>query len=92
MSTAVAGETAASMAEAIMGRANVNASISHVMSTSSGSRVRLEGTIATSSKPYARRAALPMPISISATVLLREPTDRTTRTPTRHRVGGGLHG
>ena len=32
---------------------------------SSGSRVRREGTIAMSSKPYARRAFLPRPISIS---------------------------
>src|SRR5512134_389676 len=35
------------------------------MSTSSGSRVRREGTIATSSNPYALRAILPLPISIS---------------------------
>src|SRR5437016_5015411 len=35
------------------------------MSTSSGSRVRLDGTMATSSNPYARRAVLPMPISMS---------------------------
>src|SRR3954464_11957159 len=35
------------------------------MLTSSGSRVRREGTIATSSKPYARRAVFPMPISNS---------------------------
>src|SRR3954452_14157703 len=37
------------------------------MSTSSGSRVRREGTIATSSKEYARRARLARPISISVT-------------------------
>src|SRR5262245_6059327 len=35
------------------------------MLTSSGSRVRRDGTIATSSNPYARRAVLPMPISNS---------------------------
>src|SRR6267143_3966873 len=35
------------------------------MSMSSGSRVRLEGTIAMSSKPYARRPCLPRPISTS---------------------------
>src|SRR4029453_2636995 len=38
------------------------------MSTSSGSRVRREGTIATSSNPYARRAIFPLPISISILV------------------------
>src|SRR5271165_165076 len=37
------------------------------MSTSSGSRVRRLGTMAMSSKPYARRPDLKMPISISAT-------------------------
>src|SRR4051794_1144647 len=37
------------------------------MSTSSGSRVRREGTIAMSSNPYARRAFLPRPISTSIT-------------------------
>src|SRR5512132_2992552 len=40
------------------------------MSTSSGSRVRRDGTIATSSNPYARRAIFPLPISISMLVLL----------------------
>ena len=39
------------MAEAIIGSGNVYASISQLMSTSSGSRVRLDGTIATSSSP-----------------------------------------
>ena len=38
---------------------------SSVMSMSSGSRVRREGTIAMSSNPYARRAFLPRPISTS---------------------------
>src|SRR5487761_2411870 len=36
------------------------------MSTSSGSRVRRDGTMAMSSKPYACRADLKMPISTSA--------------------------
>src|SRR5215207_11770126 len=36
------------------------------MSTSSGSRVRLLGTIATSSRRYPLRADLPIPISTSA--------------------------
>jgi hypothetical protein len=39
------------MAEAIRGRSNLNASISHEISTSSGSLVLREGTIATSSNP-----------------------------------------
>ena len=50
---AVAGLTTPSMAEAIRGRSKRKASISQEMSTSSGSRVRREGTIAMSSKPYA---------------------------------------
>src|SRR5688500_8164638 len=37
------------------------------MSTSSGSRVRRLGTMAMSSKPYARRPVFPSPISTSAT-------------------------
>jgi hypothetical protein len=48
---ALAGETTPSMAEAMSGRSNVQASISHEMSTSSGSRVLREGTMATSSNP-----------------------------------------
>ena len=48
---AVAGLTTPSMAAAIKGSSNLNASISQEMSTSSGSRVRLEGTIAMSSRP-----------------------------------------
>ena len=48
---ATAGETTPSMALASIGRPNVYASISHDMSTSSGSRVRRDGTIATSSNP-----------------------------------------
>ncbi len=51
ISTAVDGDTTPSIADAISGRSNVHASISHEMSTSSGSRVRLEGTMATSSNP-----------------------------------------
>src|SRR5205809_4591810 len=62
---AVAGETAASMAEAASGSWNVKASISQLMSTSSGSRVLRDGTMATSSNAYARLAAFPIPISIS---------------------------
>ena len=51
ISMAVAGETTPSMAEAISGSSNVQASISQEMSTSSGSLVRRDGTMATSSKP-----------------------------------------
>ena len=51
ISAAVAGETPASIALAIIGSGNVKASISQLMSTSSGSRVRRDGTIATSSNP-----------------------------------------
>src|SRR6266540_2850851 len=65
ISMAVAGETTPSMAEAMRGSSNVQASISQDMSTSSGSRVRREGTMATSSNPYARLPVFPIPISIS---------------------------
>ena len=64
---AVAGLTTPSMADAMSGSSKRNASISQEMSTSSGSRVRLDGTIAMSSKPYARRPDFPIPISTSAT-------------------------
>src|SRR5689334_18893539 len=60
------------------------------MSTSSGSRVLRDGTMATSSKPYARRADFPMPISMSATppTSSRHPDDPDTqRTPARGRAG-----
>src|SRR3954454_8323908 len=42
---------------------------------SSGSRVRREGTIAMSSKPYARRPFLPRPISTSMAHTLGSATD-----------------
>src|SRR3954469_1837039 len=67
---AVAGLTTPSMAAAMRGRSKRNASISQVMSTSSGSRVRRLGTMAMSSNPYARRPDLPIPISTSATACL----------------------
>src|SRR6266508_78164 len=56
------------------------------MSMSSGSRVRRLGTMAMSSKPYARRPLLPMPISTSATGVLRmlEPAPVS-------RPGAGIH-
>src|SRR5205085_9666445 len=65
ISIAVAGETTPSIAAAIIGSSSLYASTSHVMSTSSGSRVRRLGTMAMSSNPYARRPDLPIPISTS---------------------------
>jgi hypothetical protein len=62
---AVRGETTPSIAEAISGSSNWYGPSFHDRSMSSGSRVRLEGTIAMSSNPYAWRAFLPRPISIS---------------------------
>src|SRR5262245_12847550 len=65
------------------------------MSTSSGSRVRREGTIATSSNPYARRATFPLPISISMLVLLElSPVERPgyAAAPTRSGWTPSLHG
>ena len=79
---AVAGLVTPSMAAAISGSSNRKASISQERSTSSGSRVRRLGTMAMSSSPYARRPDLPMPISISATLVLfgswvpHRPSDR----------------
>src|SRR5688500_18968689 len=58
------------------------------MLTSSGSRVRRDGTIATSSKPYARLAVLPMPISNS----MPSPTPASARkTQNAHRLPDGRH-
>ena len=48
---AVAGLMTLSMAEPMSGSSKRKASISHEMSTSSGSRVRRLGTMAMSSKP-----------------------------------------
>src|SRR3954468_21758771 len=47
------------------------------MSTSSGSLVRREGTMAMSSNPYARRAFFPRPISTSMAATLRSWADGT---------------
>ena len=63
---AVAGLTTPSIADAIRGRSKEKASTSHEMSTSSGSRVRRLGTMAISSRPYARRPDFPRPTSTSA--------------------------
>src|SRR5205823_5625687 len=84
-SIAVEGDTAASIAAASIGSSKRYASISQEMSTSSGSRVLREGTIATSSNPYALRAVFPAPISNSMG-LLRVCSCRALRkreTPTR---------
>src|SRR6185436_14445888 len=71
------------------------------MSTSSGSRVRRDGTIATSSNPYARRAIFPLPISISMLVpsspalpLAQPPAERPgyAAAPTRSGWTPSLHG
>ena len=65
MVTAKAGSTTPSMAEARQGSGRVNGPSFQVMSTSSASRVRRLGTMAISSKPYARRPFFPRPISTS---------------------------
>src|SRR6478672_9835610 len=65
MIPAVLGDTTPSIADAIIGSSNWYGPSFHEMSMSSGSRVRRDGTIAMSSKPYAWRAFLPRPISIS---------------------------
>src|SRR4051812_38014764 len=51
------------------------------MSTSSGSLVRREGTMAMSSNPYARRAFFPRPISTSMAATLRSWADGTGSFP-----------
>ena len=70
---AVAGLTTPSMAAPISGSSKRKASISQEISTSSGSLVRRLGTMAMSSKPYARRPDLPLPISISTLPASRAP-------------------
>src|SRR5712691_11586779 len=89
ISTAVAGDTTPSIADAISGRSNVHASISQEMSTSSGSLVRREGTMATLSKPYARLPVLPMPISMSIRLASRFADGLALRreAPARGRAG-----
>src|SRR5437588_2458102 len=73
---AVAGETTPSIAEASSGSSSRCGPSRQAMSTSSASRVRRLGTIAMSSNPYARRAFLPRPISISNT---HDPLQKHTR-------------
>src|SRR5687768_8107803 len=76
---AAAGDSAPSMAEPSIGNPKRKASSSQEMSTSSGSRVRREGTMAMSSKPYALRPDFPMPISTSMPYpLLRRPKTEDT--------------
>src|SRR5437868_13485301 len=65
------------------------------MSTSSGSRVRRDGTIATSSNPYALRAVFPAPISSSMRLLrlaCRSPIRTEPETRNAHPGKGGRHG
>src|SRR3954447_19936603 len=64
---AVSGDITESIGAARIGRAKREASICHAVETSSGSRVRRLGTMAMSSKEYARRPRLARPISISVT-------------------------
>src|SRR5581483_9810261 len=77
------------MAAPSSGRSNLYASISHEMSTSSGSRVRRLGTIAMSSNPYARRPVLPIPISTSTLKTPPSRPFRTARKRPRYRLDGG---
>src|SRR3954454_10747040 len=67
MPAAEAGLTTPSIAEASSGSSKRYGPSDQEMSTSSGSRVRREGTIAMSSNPNARRPFLPRPISTSTT-------------------------
>ena len=60
---AVSGLITESMGAAIRGKSNSTASIFHDRFTSSGSRVRREGTIATSSSEKALAARLLRPMS-----------------------------
>src|SRR3954467_10445968 len=76
-SIAVCGETTPSIAEAISGSSSRCGPSFQPMSTSCGSRVLRDGTIAMSSKPYACRAFFPRPISISTDYL---PSKRICRT------------
>ena len=57
---------------------------------SSGSRVRREGTIAMSSNPYARRAFLPRPISISIAASLQLAPDRRRGEIAHKRLGDAI--
>ena len=62
---AVRGLITESIGAPSTGISNPNASIDHAVDTSSGLRVRREGTTAMSSNAYARRARLARPSSIS---------------------------
>ena len=72
---AVWGDTTPSIADASRGSSKRYGPSVQVMSMSSGSRVRLEGTMAMSSKPYARRPFLPRPISTSMDGILGSEAD-----------------
>ena len=62
---AVRGLTTESIGAPSTGISKPKASIVHAVDTSSGLRVRREGTTAMSSNVYARRARFPRPSSIS---------------------------
>ena len=86
-SCVVSGDTTPSIAEASNGSSSMCGPSRQAMSTSSASRVRRLGTIAMSSKPYARRAFLPRPISISMVDHLSGDAD-SPRTQTTQAAGG----
>src|SRR4051795_1646545 len=85
---ATCGETTPSIAAASSGSSKRYGPRVHVMSRPSGSRVRRDGTIAMSSKPYARRPFLPRPISTSMAATLRSAADGNR---TLAAVPGPLH-
>src|ERR1700742_1346700 len=88
---AVSGETTPSIAEASSGSSNRYGPSIHVTSMSSGSRVRLEGTIAMSSNPNARRPFLPRPISTSICEILGSRADEPSNlAPAPTRLWPGL--
>src|SRR5262252_7375874 len=66
---ATSGETTPSIADASSGSSSRCGPSFQPMSTSCGSRVRLDGTIAMSSNPYACLAFFPRPMSISTRYL-----------------------
>src|SRR5512132_719716 len=68
-SIATSGETTPSIADASRGSSSRCGPSFQPMSTSCGSRVRLDGTIAMSSNPYACLAFFPRPMSISTRYL-----------------------
>src|SRR3954453_6141196 len=70
MAIGIWGVTTLSIGATTSGISNRYASICHATLTSSGSRVRRDGTMPISSSAYARRPLLPRPISTSAMYVL----------------------